>query len=269
MADDDASAPEPQHREPAEPSASEPSVSEAFAEAARRSALGHVKPGEAPTGAALLGAMGGVRGLIESIVPGLVFVVVFTILTKRISDDLVIPISVLAPGVVALVFIVVRLVQRQPVTTAVAGLFGVIISAILSIVTGRASNNFLLGFGIDAVLAVVMIVSLLARRPLIGLLAGLLTGDAAAWRDDPAKRRVAFISTILWAAFPLARLVAQVPLYLADQTAVLGIVKLAMGVPLYAGVVWVSWLMLRSAWTPGEQSGDDSGAASADDAGTR
>lgn len=245
---------------PSDPDAAEPGepgVSQAFAEAARRSALGHVAPGETPTGTALLAAMGGVRGLVESIVPGLVFVIVFTILTGRVSDDLVIPVSVLAPGVVALIFIVVRLLQRQPVTTAVAGLFGVIVSAILSIVTGRAANNFLLGFGIDAVLAVVMVVSLVVRRPLIGVLAGVLTGDAAAWRTDPAKRRVATIATILWAAFPLARLVAQVPLYLADQTAALGVVKLAMGVPLYAGVVWVSWLLLRSAWTPVADEDDE------------
>jgi hypothetical protein len=244
--------------------ADERDPAEAIADAARRSALGHVRPGEAPTGTALLGAMGGIRGLIESILPGLVFVVVFTTITTVAGKDAAMPISVIAPGIVALGFIVVRLVQRQPVTTAVAGLFGVIISAILAIVTGDVNKSFLPGFVIDAVLAVVMIVSLLVRRPLIGVVAGLLTGSMAPWRTDPAKRKVAFIATILWAAFPAARLVAQVPLYLAEETAALGIVKLAMGVPLYAGVVWVSWLLLRSTWTA-----EDRAAASDDDGATR
>ncbi|MBI5160151.1 MAG: DUF3159 domain-containing protein [Micrococcales bacterium] len=229
--------------------------STAFAQAARRSALGHLTPGEAPSGRALLGAMGGVRGLVESIVPGVVFLVVFTF-TRNV------PLSVGAPGVVSLLFIAARLVQRQPVTLAVAGLFGVLLSAILAIVTGRAANNFLFGFGIDTVLSLVMLVSLAVRRPLIGVLVGLLTGDGDGWRAGPAKRRVAVIATVLWAAFPLARLAVQVPLYLADLPAALGVAKLIMGVPLYAGVVWVTWLLVRSVLAPSATTSDgpDDGA---------
>ena len=42
---------------------------EAFAAAAQRSRLSGVKPGETPSGSALLGAVGGIRGLIETILP--------------------------------------------------------------------------------------------------------------------------------------------------------------------------------------------------------
>lgn len=227
---------------PERPSPEPETFSAAFADAARRSALGHLKPGEAPTGRALLEAMGGTRGLIESILPGVVFLAVYTV-TKSV------PWSVGAPGIVSLGFIAVRLVQRQPATLAVAGLFGVLVSAILAIVTGRAANNFLLGFGIDAALSIVMLVSLAVRRPLIGLLIGLLSGDPVGWRTDRAKRRVAVIATVLWAAFPLARLAVQGPLYLADLPTALGTAKLIMGVPLYAGVVWVTWLLVRSVLT--------------------
>ena len=54
-----------------------PSLSDAMAAAAKNSGLGKVTPGEAPTASALLGAMGGIRGLVESIVPGLGFLIVF------------------------------------------------------------------------------------------------------------------------------------------------------------------------------------------------
>lgn len=236
----------------------EQSFSDAFADAARRSALGHVRPGEAPTGRALLGAMGGVRGLVESIVPGVGFLLVYTIgRAAGLPAPLLVPVSVAVPGALGLLFVAARLIQRQPVTLAVAGLFGLLVSAILAIVTGRASNNFLLGFGIDLALALVMIVSIAARRPLIGLVVGMLAGDASGWRTDRAKRRVALVATILWAAFPLARLVVQVPLYLADLTTALGATKLAMGVPLYAAVVWVTWLLVRSVLTPRPVEADE------------
>ena len=45
----------------------------------QRSRLGEVTPGEAPSGRALLGAVGGIRGLIEAILPGLGFLVLYTI----------------------------------------------------------------------------------------------------------------------------------------------------------------------------------------------
>ncbi len=48
-------------------------------ESAPRRGLGAVALGEDPTPGALLAALGGVRGLVESILPGLVFLVVFAI----------------------------------------------------------------------------------------------------------------------------------------------------------------------------------------------
>lgn len=232
---------EPDGRErPHEPDEA-PSFSDAVAAAARRSALGHVTPGEAPSARALLGAVGGIRGLVESILPPLLFLVVYTV-TQQLAP------SVLAPLGVAVVFIVARIVMRQPVMTAVVGALGVGVSAGLALLSGRASDNFLPGLIINVVLLLAMVVSLLVRRPLIGVMVGLLTGDAA-WRADPAKVRVAFIATVVWAALPALRLAVEVPLYLADDAAGLATVKLLLGIPPYAIVLWVTWLLVRSAWT--------------------
>ncbi len=220
---------------------------EAMAAAARRSGLGRVAPGTAPSARALLGAMGGIRGLVESILPGLGFLVVFT-LTQQLVP------SVVAPAAIAVVFIAVRAAQRQPVMTAVAGLVGIGISAGLALITGDAANNFVPGFIINGVTLLVMVASLAVRWPLVGLLVGVLTGDATGWRGDRARVRVATIATLLWAGLSGLRLAVQLPLFLAGQTGALAGTKLIMGVPLYAALLWVTLLLVRTAWADDEGS---------------
>lgn len=223
-----------------EPEPAAPSLADAMAAAAQRSGLGRVAPGQAPTAGALLAAIGGVRGLVESILPGLLFLVVFTITQE------VLP-SVLAPLAIAVGFIAVRLATRQPVTSAIAGALGIGVSAALALWSGRAEDNFVPGFVVNVVMVLLMLGSLVARRPLIGVVTGLLTGDGD-WRRDAAKQRVALIATVLWAVLPALRLAVQLPLYLASNAAALAATKLVMGVPLYAILLWVTWLLIRTAW---------------------
>lgn len=211
-----------------------------LAEAARRSGFGLVQPGERPTAHALWAAVGGVRGLIESLLPGFLFLIVFTV-TQEVAP------SVLVPAGVAVLFVVIRAVTRSPVMPAVVGLVGIALSAGLALATGRAEENFLLGFVINAVWLVALLVSLLVRRPLVGVIAGLLTGDRE-WRADPAKRTVLTVTTWLWVGMFALRLGVQVPLYLAEQAGALAATKLVMGVPLYAAVLWVTWLMVRAVY---------------------
>jgi hypothetical protein len=200
--------------------------------------LGAVAPGENPTRAALWNALGGVRGLIESILPGLVFLIVFAI-TKSAW------MSVIAPLAVAVVFVLVRLVQRGPVMSALAGLLLVGISAIAVLLTGNANDNFLPGIWINVAFLAATLVSLAVRWPLVGILLGVITGDLSGWRRDPRARRGAVAATWIWAGLFAARLAAELPLYFASQTETLALVKLVMGVPLYAAVLWLTWLLLR------------------------
>lgn len=222
----------------------EPSFREAFAAAAQRSRLSGVKPGETPSGAALLGAVGGIRGLIETILPGLGFLVIYTITQQLLP-------SVLGPVAIAVVFIVVRVIQRQPVTPAISGAAGIALSALVALLTGNVSNNFVLGFGINAVAVLALAVSLLVRRPLVGVLIGLLTGDEH-WRHDAAKLRVAYVTSVLWLLLSGLRLAVQLPLYFAGLPDALAATKLLMGVPLYLGLLWVTWMLARTAWRPAD-----------------
>lgn len=131
---------------------------------------------------------------------------------------------------------------------AVTGLLGVAVSAALALFTGRAEDNFLPGLIINAVSLVVLLASIIARWPLIGVIVGLLTGDAAGWRSDRAKFRVVLVATWCWVGLFALRLGVEGPLYLASEAAALGSVKLILGVPLYAAMLWVTWLLVRTAF---------------------
>jgi len=207
-------------------------------DSAPKRGLGALAPGETPTGTALLAALGGVRGLVESILPGLVFLVVFAITKSPWM-------SVIAPLAVSVAFVVVRAIQRGPLLSALGGLLLVAISTVAVLLTGSANENFLPGIWINVAFLALTLVTLVARWPLVGLLLGALTGDLTGWRRDRRIRRGATAATWIWAGLFAARLVAEVPLYLAEQTEALAVVKLVMGVPLYAAVLWFTWLLLR------------------------
>jgi hypothetical protein len=226
----------------------EVSISDALSSAAKKAGIGQVTPGEAPTATALLAAIGGIRGIVESILPGLVFLVVYTI-----TQDLL-P-SVLIPVGVGVVFVIARLISRTTPTSAIIGLIGIGFSALLAIVSGRAVENFVLGFYINGVWIVALVVSLLVRWPLIGVIVGLLRGEGRQWREDKAMFRVAVVATILWIGLFSLRLGVQMPLYFANDAQWLAGTKLIMGLPLYAAMLWITWLLVSAVYKP--KSGKD------------
>jgi hypothetical protein len=200
-----------------------------------------LKPGETPTATALLGALGGIRGLVESILPGLMFLVVYTF------SQQIVP-SVIAPLAVGVVFVIVRVATKSPSMPAIIGVIGIAVSALLAIWSGRAQDNFILGFFINGVSLAALLVSLLVRWPLIGLIVGLLTSDVTGWKTDRAKFRVMTIATVLWSGLFALRLTVELPLYFAGQAQWLAGTKLLMGVPLYATVLWITWLLVRAVY---------------------
>jgi hypothetical protein len=218
-----------------------PSFSESLSAAVRQSGFAQLKPGETPSGRALLGAIGGIRGIIESIVPGIAYLAIY-LPTRNLL------IAVLVPAFIALVFVVARAGARSSMSSAVTGAVLLAITAVLTLITGRAVNNFVPGILINAVFFVVMLASILARWPIIGLVVGLLFGDVTGWRADPVKRRILTIATWFWVALFAVRLIVEVPLYFADNVAALGVVRLVTSVPLYAVCLWATWLLVRGVY---------------------
>jgi Protein of unknown function (DUF3159) len=228
---------------------SAPTFGETLAAAAKQSGLGQLTPGETPSARAVLGAVGGLRGIVESIIPGIAFLVIY-LTTHNLL------IAVLLPAFIALVFVLARAGTRSSMSSAVTGAVLLAITAVLTLVTGRAANNFVPGILINAGGFIVLLVSILARWPLIGILVGVLFGDVDGWRKNPAKRRILTVATWLWVALFAIRLALEVPLYLADNVAALGVVRLITSVPLYAVFLWVTWLLVRGVYA-GDSVDDD------------
>lgn len=183
--------------------------------------------------------IGGVRGLVESVAPGALFVVVFVI-TRELTPPLV------AASVVALAAVVLRLVQRTPVTQALGGIFGVAIGVWWALRTGEPEDYLLPGLLINTAYLLICLVSILVRWPVVGIVVGLLRGHGAAWRQDRGLMRRADWATWVWVAMFGARLAVQVPAYVAGDVVWLGTARLAMGVPLWAFTLWLTWLLVRN-----------------------
>jgi hypothetical protein len=236
----------PQHGTGSDPERTPQGVfAEGMADAARRAGFARAAGDEPIRGRALLEAMGGLRGIIEAVLPGLVFLVTYTLTYNLV-------LSLIAPVVIGVAFAVIRLAQRQTVTQALGGLFGIVISAVLALLSGRAEDFYLPGFWINSAYAAALLISVFVGWPLIGLAVGFLMGDGLTWRQDPSKRRVLTILTLLWAGLFLLRLAVQVPLYLAGNVEWLGATRLLMGIPLFAPLLVISWLMVRSVYRAAE-----------------
>jgi len=228
---------------PAEPSASS-ALGQAFGEAARRAGLDPAQ--STSTGAAVWKAIGGVRGIVESVLPLVVFLVSLTIWP---DNNLV---AVIASVAAAGIFTMARLLQKQAPSAALGGLVAVGVAGALVLFTGRAEDNFIPGFITNVVYGSAFLVSALIGWSIIGLAAGFLMDDGIGWRKDRRKRRVFCWLAIMWAALFFARLGVQFPMWLAggdDVVQVLGTVKLVMGIALFALVVAITWFATRAAYS--------------------
>ncbi|AKV85653.1 hypothetical protein AKG07_04390 [Microbacterium sp. CGR1] len=231
-------APEPER----EQSASD-IVGAALGGAARRAGLDPNESGA--THRVVWSAIGGWRGILESVLPSLAFVVLFTIR----PEPLIVPLGV-SVGLAA-VFTVVRLIQKSPPSAAIGGLVAAAAAAALALWTGRGEDNFVPGLITNAVYGTGMLVSALIGWSLIGLAVGFLMGEGTAWRRDRRKRRAFLWLGVAWAALFFARLAVQLPLYLAGDVTALGTLKLIMGLPLFAPLIAVTWLVVRALYPRG------------------
>jgi intracellular septation protein A len=183
-------------------------------------------------------AFGGLRGVLESVLPVTVFSVVYGI-TRDVKASAA---AALVPSAVLAVW---RLVAREPLTQAVGGLLGVGLGAFIAVRTGHAQTFFLPSIIKNSAYGAAYLASILARWPLVGVILGIALGEGRHWRDVPARYRAYLAATWLWVGLFAVRLAVQVPLYLADRPALLGAVNVGLGLPLFGLVIWGSWLLLR------------------------
>ena len=184
-------------------------------------------------------ALGGRRGMVEGALPTLGFTVTYLI-GHNLRLGLIVGISL------AVALLAVRLVQRQSVQFVVNSLVGIAIAAVFASRTGHAKDVFLPGILWNTAYAVVMVLSVLVRWPLVGLMLASVTGDITAWRQDPAIVRLCTKLTLILALPCVVRVAVQYPLYVADRVGWLGVTKIALGWPLQvAALAAMAWLLAR------------------------
>ncbi len=147
--------------------------------------------------------------------------------------------------VVGAVLTVARLARRETLQHAATGLIGVALAAFVATRTGKAENFFLPGLLANAAYALAYVVSIVIRRPLIGVIVSGFSGGGSGWREDPVLMRTYTRASWLWVGLFLLRLLVQLPLYLAGSVTELGVARTAMGLPLFGLGIWLTWLLIR------------------------
>ncbi|MDR6979316.1 hypothetical protein J2X68_006050 [Streptomyces sp. 3330] len=198
----------------------------------------------AVTEAALFEAFGGVRGMVETVVPGLLFVTIFTI-----NKDL--HMSAIAALAVSLILVVVRLAMKDTVKHAFSGVFGVAFGVVFAMMTGNAKDFYLPGMLYTLGLALAYIISTLCGVPLIGLILGPVFKENLSWRTrNPGRKKAYAKASWAWGLILLAKCAILFPLYWWADTAQLGWVLIALKIPPFLLAVWLTWVFLAKAPAP-------------------
>ena len=195
----------------------------------------------------VIDSVGGMRGIIESMLPGLLFVICFVV-TNNLQT------TVIASAALAVLQVVIRLIQKQSLMGVISGLVSIAICLIWVCTSHKAGDYYMLGFITNAVYSVFLAISLIVRVPALGLVIESIrkmpTENFGAWLHEwldykPLKRAYMYV-TGLWIGVFALRLVLQVPLYLTNHVVWLGTVRLIMGLPFWALAIWVSYLIIAT-----------------------
>ena len=188
----------------------------------------------------VMGALGGARGLIDSGLPSILFLIVFNI-GKDLTPALVGAVSI------SVFLAIIRLAKKDTIQHAVSGLIGVLICAYFANKSGNPSDFYIpklltnLGYG------TVYLIGNLAGWPILGVIIGPLLGENFLWRKDPVRKKAYIRASWIWVGMFFIRILVQYPIYLSGNVNLLGTVNLLMGYPLFIAAAYLSWLVIKSA----------------------
>lgn len=187
----------------------------------------------------ILDQMGGPMGFVYSTIP----VVVFATANAFLS----LPVTIAVSVGIAVLLTAFRLVRGEKVASAIGGLLGVGVAAGVVAWTGSAKDFFAIGIWVALAGFVVTAGSVLARRPLTGVIWNAVHGNKYAWRADRPSLRAHDLATLAAALVFGSRFVVQQWLYVIDTTGGLAIARVAMGTPLtILGALVVVWAFRRT-----------------------
>jgi hypothetical protein len=215
--------------------------------------------------------LGGRRGAIDATLPGVAFAVGWLITDRFAPFRPAVAVGCATALAVGLIVAIVRVQGRpsgaaeQAVRTSVPteevrrkappravllGLLGVCVAAFVALWTGRAADFFLVQLLSNAASALVWVLSILVRWPLLGVVVGAALGQRTRWRRDPALLRAYSWASWVWVGQYLLRLAVFTPLWLAGNVVALGLARVVLSWPLIAACLAVSWWVLRRSLPP-------------------
>jgi len=187
----------------------------------------------------VINALGGKKGLIDSGLPAVVFLIVF-----NFDQDL--QRAIWAALSLSIILAIWRLIRKDTIQHSVSGVIGVLICAYFANRSGNATDFYIpklltnLGYG------TVYLIANLVGWPILGLVLGPLLGENFTWRNNPRRKKMYIKASWLWVALFFSRIAVQYPIYESGNVNLLGTVNLAMGYPLFFAAAYGSWLIIKS-----------------------
>lgn len=183
-------------------------------------------------------ALGGWAGVIDSGLPFMVFTIAFLVTDRNLQ------VTLYAALGTAAILALVRLARRQSLQQVLAGLLGIAIAAFIARRTGNADDFFLPGILTNAAYGAACLLSIVAKRPLLGYVIEAMRGNDMSWVKDKKKHKLFSTITWFWTLMFGIRVAIMLPLYFLGQTAALGTLKILLGYPLFALSILMTYRLL-------------------------
>jgi hypothetical protein len=188
----------------------------------------------------VLKALGGKKGLIDSGLPAVIFLVTFN-LRNNLREAII---AALSLSVVLAIF---RLVKKDTIQHSISGILGVLICAYFANRSGNASDFYIPKLLTNLAYGTAYLVANLVGWPLMGIVLGPLLGENFEWRKNPERKKMYIRASWIWVAMFFSRIAVQYPIYRSGNVNLLGTVNLAMGYPLFFAAAYGSWLVIKTA----------------------
>ena len=171
---------------------------------------------------------------LDSLLPPLAF-----ILLNAIAD---VGMALIGSLGIAIVIGAYRLVRRQPWSYALGGVGGVVLAGLIVRFVGGAEGFFLPGIITGALTALLCLVSVLIKRPLVAWTSYITRRWPLEWYWHPKVRPAYSEVTLAWAAFFTLRTLLQFELFQRQAAGALGVVQLLTGWPALILLLVASYL---------------------------
>ena len=189
--------------------------------------------------AKVVNALGGKKGIIDSTIPSLVFLLTYNV-THNLRACLYVSIATAA------LLMIWRLIKRDTLTHSISGFVGIAFCGWFAWKTGAAKDYYAPSLWKNSGFALVYLISNLVKWPLIGVLLGPILGENLNRRKNPERLAAYKKATWIWFALFSIRLAIQYPLFKANQLNALGIANIFLGFPLYLATLWGTWMVIKS-----------------------